>query len=70
MPKREMSTGAAVAVIAAAFAVMVGAGIAGNVSTPCATEDSTWCTWHADTQGNGQGRSFVTLWDGATIYLP
>lgn len=36
--------------------------------TPCATEDSTFCHWDADTQGNGHGRSFTTYWGGMTIY--
>jgi len=27
----------------------------------CPTEDSNWCVWHADRQGNGQGSSFVVL---------
>lgn len=33
----------------------------------CATEDSTNCVWNADTQGNGQGRSFIDL-DGIAYY--
>ena len=35
--------------------------------TPCATEDSTWCHWDAETQGNGQGTSFTTYWEGFTV---
>lgn len=42
-------------------------GIAGT--TPCATEDSTNCVWHADVQGNGQGRSFLDL-GGYLVTLP
>lgn len=33
----------------------------------CPTEDSDNCQWDARYQGNGQGRSFVTI-DGDTIY--
>ena len=33
----------------------------------CPTEDSNNCQWDARYQGNGQGRSFVTI-DGETIY--
>lgn len=29
--------------------------------TPCATEDSTWCYWDAQTRGNGQGQSFIAF---------
>lgn len=35
---------------------------------PCVTEDADNCYWDADRQGNGQGRSFVTI-DGETSYL-
>lgn len=35
----------------------------------CATEDSTTCVWHADTQGNGEGKSFIDL-GGTLYYLP
>lgn len=38
--------------------------------TPCPTEDSTWCYWDATSRGNGNGESFIALWEGATIYLP
>lgn len=27
----------------------------------CPTEDSSFCTWRADVQGNGLGRSFTDL---------
>lgn len=30
----------------------------------CEIEDQTWCVWLAFTQGNGQGNSFVSLWEG------
>lgn len=36
---------------------------------PCETEDSTWCAWDAQTQGNGAGQSFVNL-GGWMIYAP
>jgi len=33
---------------------------------PCPTEgDSTWCSWDAQSQGNGQGTSFVVI--GETV---
>lgn len=35
---------------------------------PCATEDSDNCYWDAELQGNGEGRSFVTI-DGHVYYL-
>lgn len=35
---------------------------------PCPTEDSDNCYWMADRQGNGKGRSFVTI-DGTTYYF-
>lgn len=36
----------------------------------CATEDAAGpCYWDADTQGNGEGRSFVVVNDEVT-YLP
>lgn len=35
---------------------------------PCATEDSTNCVWDAETQGNGQGTSFIDI-DGTTYPL-
>lgn len=35
--------------------------------TPCATEDDTWCHWNAVTQGNGEGESFTTYWEGFTV---
>lgn len=37
-------------------------------SVACATEDSTNCVWDADTQGNGQGRSFYDI-DGEVTYV-
>ncbi|QED11918.1 hypothetical protein SEA_MASHLEY_102 [Microbacterium phage Mashley] len=36
---------------------------------PCLTEDSDNCVWDARVDGNGEGRSFVTI-DGVTHYLP
>lgn len=38
-----------------------------NVSRPCEFEDSSWCTWYADVQGNGQGESFTSTWDGGPV---
>lgn len=35
----------------------------------CVTEDSDNCVWDARIDGNGEGRSFVTI-DGVTYYLP
>lgn len=35
--------------------------------TSCASEDSINCTWHADAQGNGQGRSFTDI-NGTAYY--
>lgn len=35
---------------------------------PCPTEDSTDCVWDANTQGNGEGRSFFDI-DGTTHYF-
>lgn len=37
-------------------------------ATPCRAEDDTWCHWNASVQGNGQGHSFTTYWEGFTIY--
>lgn len=36
--------------------------------TPCATESSDNCYWNAQTQGNGQGTSFVSV-NGSVWYL-
>lgn len=41
---------------------------ANPASKPCATEDSDNCHWDAKKQGNGKGRSFVTV-NGKTTYL-
>lgn len=35
----------------------------------CRTEDSVDCTWRADVQGDGFGRSFVALDQGDTVTL-
>ena len=34
-----------------------------SVLPQCPTEDSTNCKWDATVQGNGVGRSFITLHD-------
>ena len=55
-----------------AIALSVGAGIAYIAPTSdlpaCEFEDSTNCVWNADSQGNGQGRSFINL-NGTIHYL-
>jgi hypothetical protein len=49
-------------------AVVLTAGVAlGSLSTPCPTEDSTWCTWYADVQGNGTGYSFTAVTDSFAV---
>lgn len=70
-------------VIAAAIMVACAAGLGTWIATladeesvlgsstnlaPCPTEDSDNCFWDADAQGNGEGRSFVTI-DGHVYYL-
>lgn len=35
----------------------------------CETEDDTYCSWNASTQGNGEGRSFVALDEGNRFYV-
>lgn len=50
------------AAILAAIALTITGGVAYALTLPpCATEDSVNCYWNADEQGNGQGRSFITL---------
>lgn len=34
---------------------------------PCESEDAIACTWNAEAQGNGIGRSFTNFW-GLVIY--
>jgi hypothetical protein len=36
---------------------------------PCQTEDSSWCSWDATSQGNGTGTSFVSLTPDIIIYV-
>lgn len=36
---------------------------------PCATEDSTQCYWNAQTQGNGEGTSFIAINDSIAIHF-
>jgi len=40
-----------------------------TILPPCPTEDSNFCYWDAATRGNGQGHSFITLFD-TTFYNP
>jgi hypothetical protein len=35
---------------------------------PCPTEDSSWCSWDARSQGNGAGTSFVAIGD-TVVYI-
>lgn len=39
------------------------------VLTPCATEDSSMCNWDAVRRSNGQGLSFIALWDADTYIV-
>lgn len=42
----------------------------GLISLPmnqCPTEDSQWCYWNAQTQGNMVGNSFVATWEDGPI---
>ena len=34
----------------------------------CPTEDSNFCSWDASTHGNGQGSSFVTIFNTPIYY--
>lgn len=39
--------------------------------TPCPTEDSSFCRWDANYQGNGEGTSFLSTWEeGPLFQLP
>ena len=33
----------------------------------CEVEDNTWCVWLSFAQGNKQGDSFISLWEGAQL---
>ena len=35
----------------------------------CPTEDSTWCSWDASAQGNGQGSTVINFWGDFYITL-
>lgn len=60
---------AGVACLIGGFYVGTGVSVAWHASeTACVTEDSTYCHWDGDAQGNGQGRSFTTYWEGFTVY--
>lgn len=49
--------------------VILTAGVAlGSLSAPCPTEDSSWCTWYSDIQGNGQGHSYTAVTDSFIVY--
>lgn len=54
--------------IAAAFALGMMAFVQFLAFSPCPTEDSTWCVWNAEIEGNGRGRSFIAL-GNMIIYL-
>ncbi len=47
--------------------VLVLALILALLGNPCPAEDSNMCYWDASTRGNGQGHSFVTLWDNTVL---
>lgn len=49
--------------IAFALTLIALVGAAGNGAFDCSTEDSNWCYWDAARQGNGQGTSFIALWE-------
>lgn len=34
----------------------------------CPTEDSSFCRWDASVQGNGEGTSFVSTWEGGPLF--
>lgn len=48
-------------VIAVIIAVAIGIIMGFLLATPCATEDSLNCTWYADLQGSGGGRTFTDV---------
>jgi len=73
-----MKTTNAIVVAAALASAAVFGAAAGTliavVNTPCESEDSANCVWDAETRGNGEGRSFLSLrlTDGAdpiTVYI-
>lgn len=43
-------------------------GALGYVFPDCPTEDSSWCVWDAQHQGDGQGKSFIDI-NGHVFYL-
>lgn len=53
--------GAFLIVMALTLIALVGA--VGNGAFDCPTEDSNWCYWDAARMGNGQGTSFIALWE-------
>lgn len=52
-----------------AAAVATGAAYVYSGGHMCQYEDSTFCYWDAQVQGNGQGQSFIALWGDQLIYL-
>lgn len=55
-----------------AFALALSVLIVGMTAAtvPCGTEDSNMCFWDASVQGNGQGDSFVVIFDHPFIVTP
>lgn len=49
--------------IALAFALLSVVALLADGAFDCPTEDSNWCYWDAAKQGNGQGTSFISLWE-------
>ena len=47
--------------VTAISATILGAVYLFSTMPPCATEDSTFCHWNAQTQGNGHGNSIINL---------
>lgn len=56
------------AVLLAALAAAIFRAATGPALPPCQTEDSVSCHWQADSQGNGQGRSFDSDSQGNITY--
>ncbi len=57
---------------ATAYTAMIAfalAAFAYNLVPECETEDSSNCVWYADTQGNGEGHSFIDI-GGMVVPIP